>query len=155
MRHPAIFALSFTVALIATGASVVAAKWVRRSGYDCFSINADPYGRSGPDNANGDAGSMEAFCPFPESDYLRKHDVKSLNIHGYNGGFRARGQACMGFWDADDGACGTLFYDTARNYVLKPDLTLWGSEYASDFGYMEVSVSGRGGSVRGYYAKDN
>ncbi|WP_437937366.1 hypothetical protein [Sorangium sp. So ce341] len=168
-RSIPLFIIGAVVSAALVNSSDAAALHERVSGTNCSYGNGTP---SGTLISIGNAifnqsttGAESVSCPVTDDDRFRKHDITTLNIHGYNGGISVSGgsaeveaSTCVTFFGSTGGSCSTSVNTTGNgNYTLSPPLTFWTSAHAADFGYIRVKLPPKGSnpsSVRGYYTSN-
>ena len=156
-RHVRASVLALALALTASLAMDVEAKWARYHALGCMARDGQPH-------INGDAllnfsydFSTFVFCPVADTDFFPKHSITGVNVHGHNGNsnFPTRAQACTARWYTAGGSWGALAYASGRgDYTLQPSLSEWST--MTDFGYLHVRLAplvldGGSSSLRGYF----
>lgn len=166
----ATFAAAAALSATLLAPQVAAAKYARVSASSCV-VSKNGVWATYHNNAlsNGDVdGLMDMNCPVPDDDYFPHHEIRTLNVHGYDRSTRAGdgmalAQACITFYATNSGSCGTLVSTPTTGtgmFTLLPSLTAWQDEdYAYDFAFLFVRLPANDGgnarsNFRGFYITD-
>ena len=156
------YGLALALALLALPAIDGAAKEARYSAFGCMTDNGTPFLLFELQNISPTS-SLVVYCPIADTDAFQKRNIKTLNVHGYNGENGStfspvRAQVCVTRWHTHGVSCGPASTANGKgNYTLTPDLSAWKNNLV-DFGYLFMTLppaTGQGTStIRGYFTSD-
>jgi hypothetical protein len=161
-RYATALSLALVLALLATPAMDVEAKWTRTHAFHCKTLGGIPMDTAyGLHNDSSDQ-DMIALCAIADTSDFMKGNIKTLNVHGYAGhrAYSMLAMSCNATFFTAGGFCGAQ----ASSNPYTGDVTLspypqavWPSHDA-DFGYLWVLIPRKDGSTRssfrGYYTAD-
>jgi hypothetical protein len=159
-RSARAYGLALALALLALPAIDGAAKDARYSAFGCMPEDGKHYSVSNNVLENSSITPMFVYCPIADTDAFRKLNIKTLNVHGYNGHSvgATSALACVTRWQTIGESCGSAASASGvRDYTLTPDLSAWKNNYA-DFGFLLVVIppdDGQRSHLRGYYTSGN
>lgn len=154
MRKGVLLLAGFAGGLVGFHAMGASGAWKRIHGGDCQ--GAEPtfdgghvYWSFGPSGLIYQSGSgspyASAICPLSEADTFQKTSITGINVHGEDRSTTdgVQAQACFSFWSSTGGNCGSP-YASGNSFLGQftghPDLSLWGSAHANDFGYIYLRM---------------
>jgi hypothetical protein len=134
------------------------AKWTRTHAFDCKTFGGTPSDTAYALYNLSTTQEMFAVCPVSDTDYLRKGNLTTLNVHVWDGheSLRTSARACYSLYHTTGGACGAADQSpvgTAHD-TLRPSLSEWHGGTTAHFGYVWVRVPRRSrgtSSLRGYF----
>ncbi|MDI3290311.1 hypothetical protein [Polyangium sp. 15x6] len=159
MKTVWLFAVGAMFASVAVGASNAEALHKRESAMACFARGTTDSWTSSAGLSNySTTDNLTINCAVNDDDRFKKEDVATLNMHGYNGNSSTPiyAVACVSYYASNGGACGASSSAAGvGNYTLSPARTYWTSTYASDFGFVQLTLGTISGSsassFRGFY----
>ncbi len=118
-----------------------------------------PWTSSGPGNGQVQGSGTGFVCPIDDDSTFTKHEIETLNVHGYEGSTQqqAYAVACRTSWWGGTGYCGAWGASSISGtgqFTLQPNLGQWSSFSYADFGYVFVGLPNGSSSFRGYFIAD-
>lgn len=90
-------------------------------------------------------------CAWDDRSDFRASSINTLNMHWYNAGtFSAQAKACVEFYNATGGECGTLASGSATgSLMLQPSRSKWST---GNLGHMKYLTSDNLLTIKGIFA---
>jgi hypothetical protein len=162
-RYTTASCLALALALIASLAMDVDAKWTRNHASACTTYKGTLVDTGFAFFNDSTTQVMALLCAVSDTDRFLKQNVTQLNVHGLDGhsSMNAGAMVCRSFFHTTGGSCGPAHQSSGvQDYTLQPSLSQWTSSTTADFGYLYVTIPPRQGtsnrsSFRGYYTQGN
>ena len=164
-RTGALFLASLCLAAVAgVTTSDAAAKWTRTTPWACHVLQGTALDTNWALQNDSSVNELVALCPIADTDYLRKEDVTTVNVHvrDGNGNASARALLCEGNYTTAGGACSAAASSGngfVGNVTLSPSTgNVWTAATRPYFGYLYLAIPRKSGAsrsnFRGYYTTD-